>query len=234
VHRAIEAFSATRREILSHLKQRGGASISELAQHLGISDEGTRQHLIHLERNGWVVRVDSREQGGRSGRPASLYSVSTRGEAFFPKEYDELARDLLEAVSSVYGDAALEAIFARITEKKVRRWTSRLRGKTLEQKIELLKNYYRADDEFATVDRKSGLALVERNCPYLAIAHSTPAVCRATENALGCLLGFEVRRRRTFQNGDGCCEFEVRTNRPLESPEAALVTAPTPGAPDEE
>ncbi len=216
MHEAIEALSETRREILSHLKQRGGASISALANHLGISDEGTRQHLIQLERSGWVTRRDAKDSAGRSGRPASVYFVSPRGEVFFPKKYEELTLAVLEAVAELHGEAAVDAALARITDEKVKHWTARLRGKSLEQKLELLKNYYREGDEFTSVTRDRGLALIERNCPFLDVARSKPALCCTTINVLSRVLGFEVHRRRTFQAGDGCCEFEVRVDRPLE------------------
>lgn len=231
MHEAIEALSETRREILSHLKQRGGASISELATHLGISDEGTRQHLIQLERSGWVTRRDPTEPNHRSGRPASVYFVSTRGEVFFPKKYEELTLAVLGAVAELHGEAAVEAALARITDEKVKHWTARLRGKTLEQKLEMLKNYYRDGDEFTSVEHTRGPALIERNCPFLDVAHSKPAICCTTINVLSRVLGCEVRRRRTFQGGDGCCEFEVRADRPIDAsskhfaPEPALSTA---------
>ncbi|HEX6791296.1 MAG TPA: winged helix-turn-helix transcriptional regulator [Candidatus Krumholzibacteria bacterium] len=228
MHEAIEALSATRRDILSYLKQRGGASIADLAQHLGISDEGTRQHLIHLERSGWVTRRDSRENGGRSGRPASLYFVSARGEVFFPKKYEELTLAVLEAVSEVHGEAALEAAMHRIADAKVRAWAPRLKGRTLAQKIELLKNYYRDDDEFATVVQKPAPALIERNCPFLDVANEKPAVCALTVNVLSRLLGCEVQRRRTFQRGDGCCEFEVLVDRPVDASHAPFVLEAEP------
>jgi predicted ArsR family transcriptional regulator len=229
VHEAIEALSETRREILSHLKQRGGASISELAGHLGISDEGTRQHLIQLERSGWVTRRDSKESSGRSGRPASMYFVSSRGEVFFPKKYEELTLAVLEAVTELHGEAALDAALGRITDAKVREWEPRLKGKTLDQKIELLKSYYRDGDEFVSIDRGQGLSLVERNCPFLDVARSKPAICSTTVNVMSRLLGCEVRRKKTFQRGDGCCEFEVMVDRPIdrENPSFVLETVPS-------
>jgi DeoR family transcriptional regulator, suf operon transcriptional repressor len=234
VHEAIEALSESRREILSHLKQRGGASISELATHLGISDEGTRQHLIQLERSGWVTRRDPKENTHRSGRPASVYFVSARGEVFFPKKYEELTLAVLGAVADLHGESAVEAALARITDEKVKEWTARLRGKTLEQKLDLLKNYYREGDEFTSVEHSANPALIERNCPFLDVARSKPALCCTTVNVLSRVLGCEVRRRRTFQGGDGCCEFEVRVDRPIDATPFPFATEPALSASKED
>jgi predicted ArsR family transcriptional regulator len=220
VHEAIEALSETRREILLHIKHRGGATIAELAVHLGISDEGTRQHLIYLERNGWIVRRDT-GAAGRSGRPASIYHVSPKGEVFFPKQYEALTLALLDTVAELYGNEAVIAALARITDAKVAEWEPRLRGKTLREKLELLKNYYKEGDEFVSVSvgPHGDTTIVERNCPFLNVAQSRPVLCSTTVSVLTRLLGFHVERRQTFQHGDGCCEFVVRTDRPVDATE---------------
>ena len=217
MNEAIDALSDTRREIMLYVKQRGGATIAELANRLGISDEGTRQHLIHLERRGWIARRDARDTGGRSGRPASVYTVSARGEAFFPRRYDEIAVALIDAVMDLHGPDAIEAALARITDEKVRAWEGRLAGKSIEERVDMLKNYYQEGDDFVSVLRNGSVSIVERNCPYLDIATSRPALCSTTVSVFSRLLGFQVRRRQTFQGGNGCCEFEVCKDRPVDA-----------------
>ncbi len=216
MHEPLEALSDACRGIMLYVKHHGGATIAELAAHLGISDEGTRQHLIRLERKEWVKRVENRDSGGRSGRPASVYVIGESGERFFPKQYDELSTALIDTVRDLYGDPALKAMLARIVEAKVGAWAPRLAGKSLEQRLELLTEYYAADGAFSVVARNGHRAIVERNCPYLNVALQRPALCSTTVNALTRLLGFQVRRSKKFQNGDGCCEFEVMTDRPAQ------------------
>ena len=226
VHEAIEALSDTRREIMLHLKHSGGATIAGLAAHLGISDEGTRQHLIHLERHGWVTRRDARDSTGRSGRPASVYMVSQTGESFFPKRYEDLTFALVDSVVDLYGPQALEAALARVAEKKVEEWEPRLRGKSLDERLALLKDYYIEGDRFASVAKNGTLSLVQRNCPYLNVALSRPSLCSTTVNVMSRLLGCEVRRRQSFQRGHGCCEFEVRPDHAVDPAHAGFTFEP--------
>lgn len=199
-----------------HIKHHGGATIAELASHLGISDEGTRQHLIYLERSGWIVRRDT-GAGGRSGRPASIYRVSPQGEVFFPKQYESLTVALLDAVEELHGEQAVRAALECITDAKVKEWTPRLAGKSLREKLELLRNYYQEGDEFLSVGPGGEATIIERNCPFLDVAYSRPALCSTTVSVLTRLLGFQVERRQTFQHGDGCCEFVVRTDLPVDA-----------------
>ncbi len=206
--------------MLIHVKERGGATIAELAAHIGISDEGARQHLLRMERKGWIRRRETRPTGGRAGRPAAVYEVSPAGEAFFPKRYDELSVALADILVESQGGAALEAALARITDSWVDAWSPRLEGKSLDERLALLKDYYLPGDPFLTIERNGGVALVEHNCPFLNVAMARPALCSITVNALTRLLGYRVYRRRTFQKGDGCCEFRV-------TPEAVAATTHT-------
>ena len=220
MHTAIEALSDTRRAILLLIKQNGGSTIAEVAKHLAISDEGARQHLILLERQGWVSRRTQPSGDGKSGRPASIYEISVRGEDFFPKRYDELSIALLDTVRQLYGLEAVEKIMASVVDAWVREWEPRLRGKSLDQRLETLKDYYLADDPFITIERNGHVALVERNCPFTSVATERPHLCSITVNTLTRLLGMRVSRERTFQAGDGCCEFRVHQDQPVDPAQA--------------
>src|SRR5688572_1178626 len=89
----------TRREILLLLKQRVRATIAELAQHLGMTHEGIRSHIIQLQQDGWVTAEcengESAGVGPPSGRPPVRYCLSLPGEHVFPKRYDALTALLL-------------------------------------------------------------------------------------------------------------------------------------------
>jgi predicted ArsR family transcriptional regulator len=203
--------------MLLYMKDRGGATIAELAAHIGISDEGARQHLLRLERKGWVTRKETRPSDGRAGRPATVYKVSSTGEAFFPKRYDELSIALADIVVESFGPSALSAALGRITDAWVDQWEPRLAGKSLDERLALLKDYYLPDDPFLSIERNGRVSLVEHNCPFLNVAMARPTVCSVTVNALTRLLGYRVVRVRKFQDGDGCCEFRVLTDQPVDA-----------------
>lgn len=213
----IEALSDTRREILLRIKRCGGATISEIAGYLEISDEGARQHLIFLERQGWISRRPRRSAQGRSGRPASVYEISSDGDNLFPKRYDELSIALLDTVNELHGPQAVEAALSRVADQWVSVWEPRLRGLSLGERLDLLRDYYGEDDPFLSVERNGHISLVERNCPYRNVAMARPPLCSITINTLSRLLGYRVVRTQKFQAGDGCCEFRVLTDQPVDA-----------------
>lgn len=212
----IDALSDTCRGMLLHMRERGGATIAELAAHIGISDEGARQHLLRMERKGWIRRRETRPSGGRAGRPAAVYEVSPSGEAFFPKRYDELAVALTDILSQGRERATLSDALEQITDSWVDSWEPRLRGKSIDDRLALLKDYYLPGDPYITIEKNGHVSLVEHNCPYLNVALKRPALCSITVNALTRLLGCRVVRQRKFQNGDGCCEFRIQLDQPID------------------
>lgn len=217
MNETLEALSESRRSILSFIKSSGGCTTAEVATHLGITDEGARQHLVYLESHGWITRGTRRPPKRRSGRPTAVYEISPSGDEFFPKRYDDLSVALIETVVSKYGVDALKDALATMTDRQVEAWAPRLRGKTLEERLELLRDYYLKDDPFTTVQRNGHVALVERNCPFRNVALAQPLLCSMTVSTLTRLLGVRVERKEKLQNGDGCCAFFVYPDEPVDA-----------------
>lgn len=213
----LDSLSPPRREILLALKRRGPLAIAELSRRLGITREAVRQQLVLLEREGWLERRVDRSGAGKPGRPRSLYRLTPAGDHLFPKRYDDLAVELVDAVAESLGAAALKEILARLTEARVRRWQPVLSGLSLRERLEALQGIYLEEDPFTRVEETpgGGLRLVERNCPFLNVASRRPALCSVTVSTLARLLGCRVVREERFQDGDGCCAFRVLADQPL-------------------
>lgn len=211
--------SRAQREILQRLKTSGCATIAELAQMLGVTDEAARRHVLNLESQGWIAGQTDRSQAGRAGRPVTIYRLTdAAGDHLFPKRYDALAIALLNAVASVHGEDALKTTLAAIVDAQVAAWKDRLAGKSLEERIELLRGFYLAEDPFSSVEEADGnLVLVERNCPFHNVALSEPRLCSTTVATLSRLLGCQVVRKQRLQNGDGQCAFHVLRDRPIDA-----------------
>jgi predicted ArsR family transcriptional regulator len=76
----VNHLSEPRRRIIGLIKNTGTSTISELAGSLDISGEAVRQHLVQLEKEGWVTRFS--ENNG-VGRPLWEYRLTTAGEHLF-------------------------------------------------------------------------------------------------------------------------------------------------------
>lgn len=207
----------SRRAIVSALKARGSATIAELAPQLGLTGEAVRQQLLQLRQEGCVeAAVDRETVRGRTGRPATTYRLTAQGEHLFPKHYDMLAVAMLDAVSEELGAGAAERVLERVSNDRVDALEPSIEGRTIEEKIDVLKGWYFEDDPY--MDSESAgddFRLIERNCPFYNAAMRRPALCSISVNALSRLLGVRVVREEKFQDGDGRCVFHVYAHEPV-------------------
>jgi predicted ArsR family transcriptional regulator len=208
----------SRRAIVTALKDRGSATIARLAPHLGLTGEAVRQQLLQLQREGWVESVIDRSTvRGRTGRPATIYHLTEAGEHLFPKHYDALAVSVIDAVAEELGTDAAVRVLERVSNDRVAAVAPTLEGRTLEQKLDVLTNWYLHDDPYMSHDRDGDdVRLIERNCPFYNTAMRRPALCSVSVNALTRLLGVRVAREEKFQNGDGRCVFRAHANEPID------------------
>jgi len=202
------------------LKQHGSATIAHLAEMLPLTGEAVRQQLLQLQRDGWIEARIERLQAerGRTGRPATTYNLSEAGDHLFPKQYDSLNVAILDAIADELGAEPLAKVLARISDTRFAALAPSLRGKTLPEKVQLLKNWYLEDDPFMEAEAlpDGDHRLMERNCPFLNTAMRRPALCSISVNALTRLLGVRVRREEKFQAGHGRCVFHVFTGEPID------------------
>lgn len=207
----------TKEKILTLLKERGEATTAMLAGWLDVTYEATRQQVRQLEEAG-LVRAQQQANPSGTGRPLRYYSLSGAGEQLFPKRYEALTIALIEAVDKTLGEESLRQVLAAISDKQAASWAAQLKDKNLRQRLEELREIYLEDDPYTEVrDGDEGPQLVERNCPYLQTALARPALCSVTLSTLEQLLGRRVSRVKRFQDGDGCCVFQVHLEDVLDA-----------------
>lgn len=209
-------MSEMRKAILAIVKRCGSSSIAGLAEKLDVSYEAVRQQITQLHREGWLQKQIDRARS-RVGRPQARYRLTPAGDHLFPKHYDALTVELLDAVGERFGREGVRTVLADLAETRVREWAPRVEGLDLEQRLQALRGIYFDGDPFVSVERdEDGLRLVERNCPFLNVASKRPVLCSLTVSVLTRLLGHRVVREERFQSGDGCCAFRVLEDRPVD------------------
>ena len=208
----------SRRAILTALKRNGSATIAQLAVTLQLTGEAVRQQLLQLQRDGWIEARIDRASAGKTGRPATAYSLTAAGDHLFPKQYDALTVAMIDAISDELGPDAAKRVLARVAEDKANVIGPMLRELTLEQRIEALKNWYLQDDPYMETEKtEDGFRLIERNCPFYNTAMRRPNLCSVSVDALTRVLGVRVYREEKFQDGAGRCVFRVLANEPVET-----------------
>src|SRR3989337_2099375 len=97
-----------RRRILNLLRERGQATVAEIAESVGLSPVTTHYHLNRLESEK-LVRAEPLRQG--VGRPKYVFSLANAAMELFPQSSHRLADRLLDALQTQLSEQQIRAIF---------------------------------------------------------------------------------------------------------------------------
>lgn len=193
------------------LKAAGGLTVRQVCQQLGVSMNAARHHLRELEASGLVTH--EREQPSGVGAPAHVFRLTPRGEALFPRRYEDALTRLLDHVVAREGrEAAVEVFESRYREMAERLRTVLAEAGPEERMAEVSRTLAAEGymPEFRTTTGADGAQLVEHNCPIQQVAERFPEICEAEARFLAEVLEAEVTRGAHIVSGCGTCEYEVR------------------------
>lgn len=214
---ALVTISPAERRVLYYLKQTGPADVGTLARCLQVTPMAVRHHLTVLDKAGLVETTVERHG---VGRPYYVYSLSAEAEDFFPKEYANLANNLIHAVARLDGRQKVAQLFEQMKQEAAVRYAPRMTSKSLRERVaETAKiqseSGYMADWE--QLDART-FRIVERNCAISCVAQQYPQACECELDMLRQLLGAVVRRESYMGAGDACCGYLVQARRTGKSP----------------
>ncbi len=204
-------MQATRQQILDHLRIQPAASVRDLVRLLGLTATGVRQHLTILEQEGLI---QSHEQRGRVGRPALRYSLTTLGDAGYPKRYEELANALLDEVREAFGSSGLQRVARGVAGRMADARASVRAVTSPEERVEAVAVMWRAQGMVADWER-DGVAILlhERTCPYPEVARRHAVTCAMDVAMVRDLTGMDARLTECLVRGDGCCTYRLVPER---------------------
>ena len=117
-----ERFFASTRGRIVKLLRGTTATVNELMESLGLTDNAVRAHLLALERDG-LVKQSGVQRGFR--KPHFAYELTPEAEHLFPKAYDTLLNQFIAVLKDRLTPDALENVLREVgrslaTEKSVK------------------------------------------------------------------------------------------------------------------
>ena len=198
----------SRRQILLALKERGGLTADVLAEMLQISAVAVRRHLDNLKHSGLI---EYRELRQGMGRPSFIYSLTEKTDHIFPRNYEELAQEVIDTIRDLYGQDAVDAIFDKRFEKIKEIYKKQIDGQTLEERIAQLAQLRQQDGYMAIwQDNDDGtFIMTERNCPIQSVAAGSCEACAQDLQLFVELLDADVSREDHLMQGDDSCSYQI-------------------------
>jgi DeoR family transcriptional regulator, suf operon transcriptional repressor len=202
-----------RRAMLFALRRLGDADVDELAEALGMTISGARQHLEALSEQGLVDSEDQPRVAGERGRPKLSYHVTDLADVLFPKAYGALTNELLGYLDDE-DQATVDRLFARRRDHRIENARERLSGKrSFGSKIEELARILDEDGYLATAEAlgEGRYRITEHNCAIDVVARKYGQACVSEIEFIRAVLpDASVERTRHMASGDRFCGYEIR------------------------
>ncbi|MAE87871.1 MAG: MarR family transcriptional regulator [Flammeovirgaceae bacterium] len=188
----------------------GEVTASSVAEELGMTKEGARQHLLKLEKQE-LIRGKAKSEG--VGRPVTYYKLSEKGLAEFPDSHAQVTVDLLQSVKNLLGENALNLLISDREKQTYHRYEQALSDdKTLEARLEKLTEL-RTNEGYMADWKKEDNAyyLIENHCPICAAAKECQGFCRAELKNFKQLIGeeYQVERVKHILAEDSRCVYKI-------------------------
>ena len=195
--------------VLELLKQSGGGlSVKELCQKLDLSSMAVRRQITLLESSGLVSPQKEKQ---KVGRPTNFYYLTEKGHEEFPRDYADLAADLLVSIRSLDGKEKVNDVLQERKQRHVEAYRKRMPGKTLESRIHEVTQLLSQDGYMATWEKVGfkRYLIKEMNCPVARVARRFPQVCIYEEVLLSELLEAKVSRQDHILRREHYCSYLV-------------------------
>lgn len=198
---------STKDKILHLLKKEVSLTVSDLTSLLAITHMAIRKHLTVLEKDGLII---SKEVKQPMGRPLQSYSLSPKGELFFPKNYEGISVEFLRDIKDLHGDSAIQVLFKKRENRLTHEYKSRINQLSPFEKVQEIATIQNEKGYMAEVNQidNSTFELVEYNCPIFAIAREFKTACHCeTEMFKNVSDTKDVNRISCKTDGDNHCKF---------------------------
>jgi len=196
-------------KIMDHLlENQAGATLDELADHLGISKSAARDHIVKIETLGYLDHVDTKNL---VGRPRRRYVLAKESHEIFPKQYSWLSTVLLEHLAESVGSDGVARTMRGLADKVAE--SMRERFDDAKSTSELLGRVRTALNELGyrsvvrQADVRKGAILEASNCVYHTVAQKHPELCAFDIRFIEKATGLDVKLETCIARGGGVCRF---------------------------
>ena len=204
---ALKQLGHTQRRMLTALLHHpGGLPVDELMQAAGVTENAVRQHITTLERDGFVVRGDTRPTGRR---PQQLYELSRVGRELFPRHYTMLADRVIETIREKYGPEALADLMRELGQQAGADGASRLQSIPPDRMAAELATLM-TELGYEAINRRTAEGnpeVVAYNCVFHHLAEQFPEVCQFDLALMEAATGRKVEHTECMVRGGDVCRF---------------------------
>jgi predicted ArsR family transcriptional regulator len=206
----------TRKLILDYLKEKGSATVDELAAVLGLTSVTVRHHLDIL-RSDELVNEPAVRHRSSPGRPQYAYTLTGKASEQFPKNYCDLAARVLEEVKASAPPQGVNVFFEGVAHRMSALAPPAIPGEDLAERFDRAVAFLNSQGYVANWERaEDGYLLHTCNCPYEALAKDNQELCGMDLTLVSNLLGEVPRRVSRVVEGASSCAYLIPRRAPAQ------------------
>ncbi|NHK32425.1 MAG: hypothetical protein FK730_13810 [Asgard group archaeon] len=217
----LESAVSSKDKILQFLLRSGStaeasSTVKEIADHLEISINATRQYLIILEKEGFILRTQKKS---KTGRPAILYSLHPDAIEEFPKQYLDFSVKLLEELQEKMGSKftveLLQAVGKSIAREVLPFVHEHIEEggsfDSIRDRLNAIVKVYEIYGKYPELlEDEVSFALKNYNCLIFGVARMNPLACKVDETIVSELVGLPAVKEKCIREGDECCLYRIQ------------------------
>lgn len=204
-------LSPTKQALIELVKRRGDIGLEDAAAATTLARSTIREHLLHMERDGWVRRFFNRQE---RGRPTIRYVLTDQGHRLFPAREGVLLRELIAYLQENDQHRLLESFFEGYWSKRLIE-VRELLGPVMEagprEKAESLKTILDEQGFMPEYVIDGGtVEFRECNCPFTEVMKSTRIPCRLEARFFEQLWNTRLERVSYIPDGASACIYRFQ------------------------
>jgi predicted ArsR family transcriptional regulator len=187
-------------------------SLDELSTELGITKTAARQHVLGLQKNGFVQTTDpdpSTEK--RRGRPTFTYELTARGKELFTRHYQLFSQKMILLMKDMLDEKAFKRQMQEMGKMLAQDYAHAVSGpkqkntpslETLEQLAALMREL--GYDAARTGDNE----ITAHNCVFHQLAENCENVCEVDLAFMKGITGQKPAHTECMVRGGKTCRFK--------------------------
>jgi predicted ArsR family transcriptional regulator len=202
-------LQTVRRRITEILKERGPATVAELAGELDMAQVSVRHHIDILVGEDLVELSGLRRQNG-AGRPSQLYGLTAAAVRLFPQRCDALAGGMLRELKAALPPSEVRAVLYRMAERSAHEAEPPPEGASVEEQLELVAGFLCQKGYAARWEAcDDHYELHACNCPYAGVADQHHELCAMDLHMMQNLLPEAIRLQTRAIDGASRCTYVI-------------------------
>ncbi len=194
------------------LEQPAGKTLDTIAEHLQITKNAAREHVLRLQTLGMVISEDDK---GSIGRPRRRYLLSPEGHEAFPRQYSWLSNVLLEFLTEDLGaqqmTETMERLALRIVKSMEKRFADQPSDRDRLGELTKVMNELGYRASLKQSDMRKGAIIEATNCVYHSVAKLHPELCAFDIKFIQAASGKKsVKLESCIARGGTVCRFCIK------------------------